>query len=259
MNRNIPQSDLHSKAARQVAVSIVIVNWHSADYLRSCLQSIYYKIKEVEFEVVVIDNASFDGSAEMVRSEFPDAKFIQNKRNVGYSKANNAAVQQTIGETLLFLNPDTEIIESPIGTLTDHLSNNPKIGAIGCRVLNPNLTMQRHYLQAFPNLVNQLLDIDLLKRAFPRWKLWGTRALYDYTGTPLDVEAISGSCLVVRRAVFERIRGFTESYFMYGEDLDLSYKIRRAGYGVQYCGEGKVIHYCGRSSERHDQRNFEAM
>jgi len=195
----------------------------------------------------------------MVRAEFSDAKFIQNQHNVGYSKANNIAVQQTVGETLLFLNPDTEIIESAIGVLSGHLDNNPSIGAIGCRVLNSDLTVQRHYLQAFPNLLNQLLDIDVLKRMFPRWELWGMRALYDYTGKPLDVEVISGSCLAVRRTVFQRVRGFTESYFMYGEDLDLSYKIRHAGFGVQYCGEGTVIHHCGKSSELHARRNFEEI
>jgi GT2 family glycosyltransferase len=257
MIRIIQQADkVFGEATRKIQVSIIIVNWHSTHYLKECLQSIYQRIKEVEFEVIVIDNASFDGSADLIRRMFPQVIFIQNDLNVGFANANNIAVRQSTGPTVLFLNPDTEIIDSAVAEMFHHLMRNSTVGAVGCRVLNPDLTKQRYYLQAFPTLLNQVLDSDLLRRAFPRWKLWGMRAFFDYRGEPLDVEVVSGSCVMAGRSAFERVGGFTNSYFMYGEDLDLSYKLLHAGYRVQYLGEGVVIHHGGKSSDLYPKRNF---
>jgi N-acetylglucosaminyl-diphospho-decaprenol L-rhamnosyltransferase len=235
-----------------VQLSIIIVNWRSVLYLKNCLASIYKAIKEVTFEVLVVDNGSFDGSAEFVRQEYPEIVFMQNDRNLGFAKANNTASLRARGWIFLFLNPDTEIIESPVGRVISFVEENSAVGAVGCRVLNSDRTIQRHYLQAFPTLLNQLLDIDFLRRSFLRSELWGARALYDYIGSPIDVEAISGSCLFVTKSAFEKVGRFSEMYFMYAEDLDLSLKLRNAGYRIAYLGEGEVIHFWGRSSALQD-------
>jgi GT2 family glycosyltransferase len=154
------------------------------------------------------------------------------------------------------LNPDTEIVESAFGDLANHLEKFPQVGIVGCRVVNSDLTIQKYYLHAFPNLLNRTLNIDLLKRAFPKWKLWGISALYDYAGDAVKVDAISGCWMLVRKTAFERVGGFGESIFMYTEDVDLSLKVKSAGFGVQYIGKGEVIHHGRKSAGLQGQPNF---
>lgn len=237
-------------------VSIIIVNWRSVGYLRTCLDSIYKHVNDICFETIVIDNGSFDGCKRLIEKEFPRVIFIQNAHNSGFSRANNLAVTRSSGEYLLFLNPDTEIVESAFGDLANHLEKFPHVGIVGCRVVNSDLTIQQYYLHAFPTLLNRTLNIDLLKRAFPKWNLWGTGALYDDTGDAVTVDAISGCCMLVRKTAFERVGGFGESFFMYTEDVDLSMKMKNAGFGVQYIGKGKVIHHGRKSAGLQGQANF---
>ena len=241
---------------RHILVSIIIVNWRSIGYLRTCLDSIYKNINDICFETIVVDNGSFDGCRELIEKEFPSVIFIQNEHNSGFSRANNLAVTRASGEYLLFLNPDTEIVESAFGELADHLERFPQAGIVGCRVLNSDLTIQQHYLHAFPTLLNQILGVDLLKRALPKWNLWGIRALYDYAGEAVTVDAISGCCMLVRKTAFDKVGGFGESFFMYTEDVDLSLKMKNAGFGVQYIGKGEVIHHGRKSAGLQGQANF---
>src|SRR5205814_189622 len=124
---------------------IIVVNWHSANYLERCLKSLYSQVREVEFEIIVIDNASSDGAAELVSQKFPRVIFIQSLNNLGFGKANNLAFESSSGNAILFLNPDTEIVESAVGLMFDHLQKYESVGAVGCRVLNTDSTVQQHY------------------------------------------------------------------------------------------------------------------
>lgn len=229
-------------------LSIVIVNWNSAAFLRDCLRSIYATASGVEFEVIVIDNASFDGSELMVRREFPAVTFIQSDKNLGFAGANNLGFAHSSGRDVLFLNPDTELTGNALRVMCAALDAIPDAGAVGCKLLNSDLSLQTSCVQAFPSILSETLDFEFLRRIFPNSSLWGTRPLYASGSQVAAVDIISGACLMVRRVVFEQVGQFSMDYFMYAEDMDLCYKVIRAGWRNYFVGDATVIHYGGRSS-----------
>jgi len=242
-----------------VDVSILVVNWNSIGYLRPCLASVYEHTKGISFEIIVVDNASYDGCAEVLRNEFPEVVFIQSDENLGFSKANNLAFQRSSGVALLFMNPDTLVLNPAIEMMYSTLQSAPDIGAVGCGVLNYDRSLQTHYVQASPTLLNQLLLSEFAKRKLPRSRLWGIRPLIEYDGKPMEVEVVMGSCMMVKRPVFEQIGLFDERYFMFAEDVDLCYSIRKHGYSIYYVREGSVIHYGGKSSELKAESEFSTI
>jgi GT2 family glycosyltransferase len=242
-----------------VQLSIIIVNWNSVRFLETCLTSIYGFLSGITFEVIVVDNASYDGSAELLRTRFPNAIFVQSDRNLGFSKGNNLGYKYSSGDTLLFLNPDTELLDDGVPKMYDHLHSSPSVGAVGCRLVNSDLTLQAQYVQAFPTIWNQLVTADVLIGLFPRSKWWSIRSLNDFSGGPVDVDVLAGSCLMVKRHVFEKAGRFNEAFFMYAEDVDLCYMIREAGYAIHYVGNGTVVHYSAKSSESTSESHFSSI
>jgi hypothetical protein len=236
-------------------LSVIIVNWNSSEYLKKCLRSLYSNLSNVEFEVIVVDNASYDGCGEMLRSEFPTVKFIQALKNLGFASANNLGGRHAHGPVLLFLNPDTEAKNRAIDRLYTQFQELPDPGVVGCRLLNSDGSLQTSCVQAFPTIPNQILDADLLRRWFPNSSLWGNAALFHEGGAPVEVEAVSGACMMMRREVFEDVGGFTPDYFMYGEDIDLCFKTRRAGFHNYHISAATVVHHGGGSSQKTDS-NF---
>jgi len=226
-------------------LSIIIINWNSKAYLRECLKSLAGSANILECEILVIDNASYDGSALMVATEFPRVTFIQSDRNLGFSGGNNRAARQAKGDFLLFLNPDTVGEGDALVKLVQTLRRLPDAGIVGARLLNSDRTLQTSCVQSFPTVVNQVLDCELLRRCFPRSSLWGMAALFGDSLEPVPVEAISGACLMIKREVFERLGGFDERYFMYSEDIDLGFKVHQAGYKCYYMPTATVIHHGG--------------
>ncbi len=231
-------------------LSVLIVNWNSAHYLKPCLSSVYRQVKGIEFEVLVVDNASYDGSADLIKKEFPQATFIQSDKNLGFIRGNNFLFPHSKGKNILLLNPDTEIVGDAIQRLLGYLESLPQAGAIGCRLVNADGAVQTNSIQAFPTILNQLLDADLLRRRFPNSSLWKLTPLYDDTGEPVEVDSISGACFMIKRTVFEQVGLMSEDYLMYGDDLDLSYKVWIAGYKVYYANHVRVIHYGGKSTNQ---------
>ena len=230
-------------------ISLIIVNWNSKDYMRACLQSLArHPPAGLTTEVIVVDGGSFDGCAEMLAREFPAVVFVQSPDNVGFARANNLGARQATGENLLLLNPDTELIEDSLSVLHAALAAVPGAVAVGCRLLNADRTLQTSCVQSFPTVLNQLLDSEFLRQAFPRSSLWGMRPLAEPGGQPVEAEVLSGACIMVRRARFEAVGGFTESYFMYGEDLDLCYKLRQAGGRVCHVSATSLVHFGGGST-----------
>jgi hypothetical protein len=229
-------------------LSIIIVNWKSKDFLQTCLTSVYAQTRGVAFEVIVIDSGSFDGCAEMLRERFPQVRFIQSADNLGFAKANNLATRSARGDVLLFLNPDTELPGPAIQTLLAALESLPDAGAVGAKLLNTDGTIQTSCIQSFPTILNQVLDAEVLRRRFPRSRLWGMAALFATNERPQPVEAVSGACVLVRRAAFEEVGGFSEEYFMYGEDLDLSHKLRAAGLVNYFVPAAGLVHHGGSST-----------
>jgi len=229
-------------------VSIVIVNWNSRERLRSCLDSIFARPPSCDYEVVVIDSASFDGCEQLIRDGYSRVQFIQSLTNVGFAKANNRAARASSGRCLLFLNPDTEVVGSAIDLLHGAVISISVAGLVGPTLLNADGSVQSTCIRAIPTMANRLLDCEFSRRVWPRSYLWGMRPFYEQGSTVRDVEAISGACMMVTRAVFERVGGFSEDYFMYAEDMDLAYKVREAGYHNYYVPAASVTHHGGGSS-----------
>jgi N-acetylglucosaminyl-diphospho-decaprenol L-rhamnosyltransferase len=239
-------------------LSIIIINWNSAGFVGKCLQSVYAGTTDREFEVIVVDNASFDDCGEIVRNEFPAAKFIQSEVNLGFAKANNLGAREAKGRNLLFLNPDTEVMGDALCQMASFLDVRPDAGIVGCRLLNTDLSLQTSCVQAFPSILNQLLDTEHLRQAFPGLRLWGTRALLT-VGKPGEVEVISGACLMIKSEVFETVGQFSSNYFMYAEDADLCFKANQAGRKNYYLGSVSVVHHGGRSSDKKPESNFASI
>jgi GT2 family glycosyltransferase len=244
----------HIDSAGATDVSVIIVNWNSKDYVRRCLSSLSKHSQNIRLEVVVVDAGSFDGCDEMLAQKFPSTIFVQSPENIGFARANNLGVRHSRGRYLLLLNPDTELMENSIRILRDQFRSLPNAGVIGCRLLNSDQTLQKSCVQAFPTVLNQLLDAEFLRARFPNSRLWGITALNSPRRGPAEVEAISGACIFVSREVFDQVGGFSQNYFMYGEDLDLCFKINQAGYRVYHTGETNIIHH-GRGSSRQDSQD----
>ncbi len=240
-------------------LSIVIVNWNSCGYLCSCLKSVFAKGVGLSFEVLVIDNASYDGSAEMVHSEFPLVRFIQSTENFGFARANNLGFEHARGRLLLFLNPDTEIVGPALQVLAATLESSPDAGIVGPRLLNSDLSVQTSCVQRFPTILNQILDCDYLRTRLPNAQIWGMRPLWVTSSGPVEVEVIPGACLMVKRTVFEKASQFSPRYFMYSEDVDLCYEVRKSGAKVYFVNDAEVIHHAGRSSGASEVSHFASV
>ena len=241
---------MNMKASEDIDLSIIIVNWNSKEYLEKCIESILFWTVDIKYEIVVIDGASFDGCGEMLHRRFPQVRFIQSETNVGFAKANNVAFRESHGRYILLLNPDTELIAPAVNILFDYIQKAPNAGAIGCKLLNADKTVQTSCLQAFPTILNQFLDSDILRALWPKSSLWGNAHLFGTQTTAGEVEGIVGACIMVDRSLFEKVGLFSEDYFMYAEDLDLCYKIRQAGYMNYYLPDASIIHFGGGSSQK---------
>jgi GT2 family glycosyltransferase len=237
-------------------LSIIIVNWNSCDYLRKCLQSVAANAGALDYEVIVVDNASFDGSGEMLAKEFPAVHFIQSERNDGFARANNLGVETSRGRNILFLNPDTEVVGTALQDLQAALDTAPGAGIAGARLLNDDRTLQESCVQSFPSIWNQVLDADALRKVFPQSSLWGTQALSSDSTAVTPVEVISGACLMITRRAFEQVGLFSTDYFMYSEDVDLCFKVAQAGWKNYYVPGATVVHYGGRSSDSKPESQF---
>ncbi|RZU39967.1 hypothetical protein BDD14_1377 [Edaphobacter modestus] len=239
-------------------LSIVIVNWNSKQFIEQCLTSIRTNVKFARYEIIVIDNASYDGCREMLENKFPDVMFIQSAENLGFARANNLAYGQSRGQNMLFLNPDTEIQGSAIQILLDALKSIPDAGMVGAKLLNSDRTLQTTCITALPSILNQALASNYLRRRFPNWNLWGMRPLYMKKQDVTAVEAISGACMMAKRDLLERIGCFTSDYFMYSEDMDLCAKITQTGTKIYYVPEAVIVHHGGGSSS-HSESNFSSV
>jgi GT2 family glycosyltransferase len=229
-------------------LSIVIVNWNSAEFLRACLAAIQCTAPGVDVEVVVVDNGSFDGSADVVRAGCPEAKFIQSSRNLGFAKANNLGFASSTGRNVLFLNPDTQVRSESLRALVTFTDAHSDVGIVGPVLLNSDLSVQMESVRAFPSLLNQLLDSHLLKSWFPRLSIWGMRPLFEDRCDSAEVDVVSGASLMVKRSVFEDLGGFSDDYFMYSDDVDLCFRARQLGWKTCLVRDAVVIHHGGRSS-----------
>lgn len=234
----------------EVALSITIVSWNTCEDLRLALQSIDQHRPQDSFEVLVVDNASTDGSAVMVQREFPWVRLIANKENVGFTRGHNQAVWESHGKYLLILNSDTIIQQDALQKLIAFAETNPDVGVIGPRLLNPDGSLQ-YSCRRFPNLAAAIFRNTPLGRLFPQNRYTRDYLMADWDhGTPREVDWVSGAAMFVRREVYERLQGFDERFFMYCEDVDFCYRVWKAGWKVVYYPEAQIVHAIGRSTDR---------
>jgi len=235
---------------QQPLVSIIIVNWNSVNYLEKCLESLIASENKTAFEVIVVDNASYDGSADLIKNRFKQVKFYQLEKNLGFAGANNYGVKQASGEILIFLNPDTEPSTGFIDILSETINNNNNAGAVGCLLINTDQSIQLSSVMPFPSLLTIIFDIEIIITNFYWLPFLGVKPIFqktDIESVPVDV--ISGACLTVRKDVFESVGCFSEEYFMYSEDVDLCFKIRKSGKTNLFTNRCRVLHHGGKSSE----------
>jgi GT2 family glycosyltransferase len=239
-------------------LSIIIVNWNSREYLQKCIESVFLETKEIQFEIVVVDNASYDGSEEMIQKKFSHVNYIQSVKNIGFAGANNNGVNKSSGKYLLFLNPDTIILDNALCKLYKALVDKNG-GAAGCRLLNTDLSLQTSCIMPYPTICNTVLDIEPLRLKTWKSNFWGIAPMFRRDAFPISVQAVSGACLLVQRKAFEKINGFCEDYFMYAEDIDLCYRLNRIGSQVYYLDSAAVIHHGGGSTNNGKPGKFSTV
>jgi N-acetylglucosaminyl-diphospho-decaprenol L-rhamnosyltransferase len=232
------------------ALSIIIVNWNVRELLRACLQSIGRAPGGLDAEIIVVDNASTDGSTDMLRREFPSVRLIACAANAGFSAGNNLGLAAARGELVLCLNPDTEIVGDAIQTLAAYLCANPDAGVVGPQLRYPDGTVQSTR-RRFPTFGTALLESTILQQWFPRNR-WLTRYYLDDVpaGITQDVDWLMGACFMLRRSIVSQVGGFDEAFFMYSEELDWMQRIKSAGWRIVFLPEAQVIHHEGKSSEQ---------
>ena len=244
-----------------VDISVVIVNYNVLDALDYCLLSVYQaNTGNRVLEVFVVDNHSVDGSVEMVRSKYPDVHLLINKKNIGYAKANNVALRQARGKYILILNPDTILEEGTYEKMINFIESNEKVGAVSSKLIRANGELDYACKRSFPSFKVALPRLLGLSKLFPHNKLFGKYNLtYLDENKTWEVEAICGAFMFIPSAVLKEVGLFDEEYFMYGEDLDLCYRIGKKGYKIYYYPEVHTIHLKGESTRKSNlsyARNF---
>jgi GT2 family glycosyltransferase len=230
-------------------ISVVIVSYNVKPYLEQALRSIRGALDGIPSEIFVVDNASGDGSASMVRSLFPEVRLIANAANAGFARANNQAMRLAKGRAICLINPDTIAREDTFRVCLRALDGRPDTGMIGCKVLNPDGTLQSACRRSFPTPWVAFTRVSGLSTLFPRSRWFGRYNLtYLDPEAVSEVEAVSGSFMFVRREVLDTVGLLDEDFFMYGEDLDWCFRIRRAGWKIVYLPETQIVHYKGRSA-----------
>ncbi len=229
-------------------LSVVFLNYNTRDLTRQALNSVLAAAEGLEVEIFVVDNASVDGSADMVAEEFPQVKLICNAANVGFAAGNNVALRQVIGEYALLINTDTIVRRDALRTMVEFLDAHPEAGACGCKILDPDGTLQLDSRRGFPTPLAAFCKMSGLSRFFPKHPL-----IAHYHMTYLDpeqtaeVEVLSGSCMMVRKAAMDQVGLLDEDYFMYGEDIDWCYRFHQAGWKIYYVPTTSIIHFRGES------------
>lgn len=237
-------------------LSIVIVSYNVKFFLLHCLHSIQKATDNCTLEIFVVDNSSSDDTCEEVLRQFPNVQLIQNTENIGFARACNQAIRQAQGEIILLLNPDTVVSENTFPTVLNYMNNHPNCGALGVKMLDGSGNFLPESKRGLPTYGVALCKILALQKIFPR-KAWANRYYATHVGENVTapVEVLSGACFFVRASVLHQVQLLNETYFMYGEDIELSHKITQAGFQNIYFPETTIIHYKGESTPHRSIRS----
>jgi hypothetical protein len=232
-------------------LSICIVTYQSKDYLNECLRSIYGNANRFTYEIIITDNRSTDGTVEMVQAEFPDVQVIMNEENLGYTAPMNQALRKAQGRYLMQLNPDTVALPGAFERLVGYLDGHPEVGICGPKVLNPDGSLQKPCRRGDPRPWAVLSYFSGLAKRYPKSRFFGEYLMsYMDEDQTHPVAGVSGSCMLIRRAVIEQIGYLDELFFAYQEDADFCFRARQANWQVMYYPEAQIIHYGGQGGSR---------
>lgn len=226
-------------------LSIIIVNYKTLELTSNCLDSIYEaNMKGIDFEVIVVDNASEDGSIEAIEAHYPQVKIIENSENLGFSKANNMGIRSSVADFILLLNSDTIVEGNTISGALQFMRNHRHVGALGCKVLLESGALDMACKRSFPRPANGIYHSLKLDKRFPKSKRFGE---YNLTFVSEDkicsVDCIMGAFMMVSRQAIDSVGLLDEDYFMYGEDVDWCYRIKKAGFQIIYYPKVRIFHY----------------
>jgi N-acetylglucosaminyl-diphospho-decaprenol L-rhamnosyltransferase len=236
-------------------VSIIVVNWNTRGLLADCLNSIKQTAGDLGIEIIVVDNASTDGSQEMVRQSFPQVRLIKNIENVGFARANNQAIEASQGRYVLLFNSDALAQPGALRAMVAYADGYPDIGIVGAQLLNGDGSFQASYTR-FPTLWREFLILSGLGRLL--FGPWYPSHGPDQSRAVTDADYVEGACMLARREAVEQVGGLDEGYFMYAEEVDWCFGMRRAGWRVVYLPQARIIHLGGGSSSKGSARR-EAM
>lgn len=233
-----------------IDVSIIIVAWNVRQLLYDCLKSVYDHTEGIDFEVVYVDNASEDGSVEMVKEQFPKVGIIENNENEGFIKANNQAIKVAEGRYVLLLNSDTIVLDNAIAKTVKFADEHPETAVVGCKILNSDGTLQRACFM-YPSLLNMFLSATYLYKIFPKSKFFGREYMtwWNYDDVR-EVETICGCFSLVRNEVIKQVGLMDECYFLYSDDTDWCYRFRKNGWKIMFTSSAQIIHYGGQNTKQ---------
>lgn len=229
-------------------VSVVIVNWNTRVILQGCLESIYTQTRQIAYEVIVIDNASSDDSVGMIKEHYPQVRLIENKDNRGFAAANNQGMRVAKGRYVLLLNSDTIVLDGAIQKTIGFADRHPGAAVVGCKVLNPDKTLQPTCFM-FPSVQNMLLSATYLYKVFPRSRyLCREEMAWWNRDDEREVEVVTGCYMLVRKEAIDQVGMMDETFFMYGEEGDWCFRFYRAGWHNLFYPLASIIHYGGQST-----------
>jgi len=230
-------------------LSVVILNWNVRDLLQQCLKSLTTAHGPFSTEVIVVDNASSDDSAAMMRAEFPDVRLVVNTTNRGYAGGNNDGIAAATGRYVLILNPDTQAVGDALSTLASYADAHPDVGVVAPQLLNADGSAQSSR-RRFPTLMTALFESTWLQPIAPRGVLHDYYVLDRADDETQEVDWAVGACLLVRRQVIQQVGALDEGFFMYSEEMDWCRRIQQAGWKIVYLPQAQVIHHMGKSSDQ---------
>ncbi len=232
-------------------LSVIIVNYNVKFFLEQCLQSVFSAMQNISGEVFVVDNNSVDGSASMVKAKFSQVVLIENNENLGFSKANNKAIVQAAGEYILLLNPDTVVEEDTFSQAIEYLDFHTNAGALGVKMIDGKGNFLPESKRGLPTPLVAFYKIFGISTLLPKSKIFGKYHLtYLDKNKTHKVDVLCGAFMMLRKSVLEKVGILDETFFMYGEDIDLSYRIQKAGFEVIYYPHTTIIHYKGESTKK---------
>lgn len=235
-----------------IDLSVIIVNWNTKEYLKECLESLYKEKKHFSIEIFVVDNASSDGSSEMVNVNFPQATLIENDENVGFARANNQAIRECGGKYVLLINPDTVVLGNCLENMLNFMEKHPDAGAAGCKIFNVKGELEPfRTAKRFPTPLTKFYVDMHLDRLFPKIKHFGRYSMVGWDRNDIrEIDVLSGAFMFVRRKAIQDVGLLDERFFLLAEDIDWCRRIKQKNWKILLNPYAEIIHHSGKAIDR---------